>query len=155
MLFLGEYEHSLDAKQRLAIPSELRQVLNPATIGAAFVAVPGPDSLVLWPDLTFEKLASNMGGSLVGDETLRKFERLLFAQASSAPLDTAGRIRIPDRLLARFGLSGSVMILGVRDHLELVNATAWKSKESERAAASEDLWRRANQILDSRSGQGK
>ncbi|MSR29359.1 MAG: hypothetical protein EXS03_07290 [Phycisphaerales bacterium] len=151
MLFLGEYEHSIDSKQRLAIPSELRAVLDAATIGSAFVAVPGPESLLLWPDRTFELLASRMGGSLVGDETLRTFERSFFSQASSAPLDSAGRIRIPDRLLSRFGLAGSVMILGVRDHLELVGAAAWQAQQQERNSAANDLWRRANQILDSRS----
>ncbi len=150
MLFLGEHEHSLDSKQRLAIPAELRAVLDPATIGGTFVAVPGADSLMLWPDRTFQTLASSMGGSLVGEETLRQFERAFFSQAASAPLDSAGRIRIPDRLLARFGLSGSIMILGVRDHLELVSASAWKSKQSERDSAAADLWRRAHQILDSR-----
>ncbi len=152
MLFLGEHEHSLDAKQRLAIPSELREVLNPATIGGSFVAVPCPDALMLWPDRTFEELASRMGGSLVGEETLRKFERTFFSQASAAPLDSAGRIRIPDRLLARFSLAGSVMILGVRDHLELLSASAWKAQQQERNSAADDLWRRANQILDSRQG---
>jgi MraZ protein len=155
MLFLGEYEHSLDSKQRLAIPSELRQVLNPATIGASFVAVPGPDALMLWPDATFERLASGMGGSLVGEQTMRQFERVLFSQAAAAPLDSAGRVRIPDRLLARYGLSGNIVILGVRDHLDLISAATWKAREAERHAASEDLWRRAHQILDSRSSSSK
>ena len=53
MLFLGEYEHVIDAKQRLAIPAEVRDVFNPEQHGSAFIAVPGGDgSLWLWPERT-------------------------------------------------------------------------------------------------------
>lgn len=152
MLFLGEHEHSLDSKQRLAIPSELRQALDPAVNGSAFVAVPGPDSLMLWPDRTFESLSTRLGGSLVGDEVLRAFEREFFSQAASLPLDSVGRVRIPDRLLERYSLAGSVAILGVKDHLELVSSATWKSQAQDRLRAANELWRKANQVLDSRSG---
>lgn len=153
MLFLGEFEHSLDSKQRLAIPSELREVLNPAVNGDSFVAVPGPDeALLLWPNGTFEKLAQNHGGSLIGDEVLRRFEQSFFSQAARCPLDSAGRVRIPDRLLSRFALAGAVIILGVRDHLELISSATWKAKQKERDSTAASLWRDANQLLNSRSG---
>ena len=153
MLFLGEYEHSLDSKQRLAIPSELREVLNPAVNGDSFVAVPGADEvLTLWPNGTFEKLAMDHGGSLIGDEVLRQFERSFFSQAARCQLDSAGRVRIPDRLLTRFGLAGAVVILGVRDHLELIASARWKSQQKERNSSAGELFRQANQIMKSRSG---
>lgn len=153
MLFLGEYEHSLDSKQRLAIPSELREVLNPAVNGDSFVAVPGAeDVLTLWPDQTFEKLAQNYGGSLIGDEVLRRFERSFFSQAARCPLDSAGRVRIPDRLLSRFALAGAIVILGVRDHLELIASATWKAQQKERNSSAGELWRQANQLMNARSG---
>ncbi len=153
MLFLGEFEHSLDSKQRLAIPSELRAVLNPAVNGDSFVAVPGPDdSLMLWPNRTFEQLAQNHGGSLIGDEVLRRFEQSFFSQAARCPLDSAGRVRIPDRLLGRFTLSGAVTILGVRDHLEVIASATWKAKQKERDSTAASLWQDANRLLNSRSG---
>ncbi len=153
MLFLGEYEHNLDKKQRLAIPSELREVLDPSTNGDHFVAVPGADdSLTLWPNLTFEKLAMDHGGSLIGDEVLRRFERAFYSQAHHCDVDSAGRIRIPERLLSRFGLAGSIVILGVRDHLELIASATWKAQEQERISSTGELWRQANQLMNSRSG---
>ena len=128
MLFLGEYEHTLDQKQRLAIPSELREVLDTKQHGEAFIVAPGANGqLWLWPEKTFAQLSHSLGGSLIGDPSVQDFERLVFSQAARVPLDSAGRIRIPDRLLQKFGLAGSIMILGVRDHLELTEPEAWNA----------------------------
>lgn len=148
MLFLGEYEHTLDQKQRLAIPSELRDVLDPKQHGVAFIAAPGANgSLWLWPERTFAQLSQSLGGSLVGDPSMQDFERLVFSQAARVPLDNAGRVRIPDRLLAKFGLAGSIMILGVRDHLELTEPAAWKREQERLQPETADIWRRARQAL--------
>ncbi len=148
MLFLGEYEHTLDQKQRLAIPSELREVLDPKVHGENFVAAPGANGMLwLWPERTFAQLSQALGGSIVGDPQLQDFERTLFSQAARVPLDNAGRVRIPDRLLQRFGLTGSIMILGVRDHLELVDPAAWKREQERLQPATEEIWRRARMAL--------
>ncbi|MFM7799147.1 MAG: division/cell wall cluster transcriptional repressor MraZ [Planctomycetota bacterium] len=148
MLFLGEYEHSLDQKQRLAIPSELREVLDEKRHGEGFIAAPGANgSLWLWPERTFAQLSQSLGGSLVGDPSMQDFERLVFSQAARVPLDSAGRVRIPDRLLQKFGLSGSIMILGVRDHLELCEPAAWKREQERLQPDTSDIWRRARQAL--------
>ncbi|MBM4098383.1 MAG: hypothetical protein FJ260_00250 [Planctomycetes bacterium] len=148
VLFLGEYEHSLDQKQRLAIPSELREVLDEKRHGEGFIAAPGANgSLWLWPERTFAQLSQSLGGSLVGDPSMQDFERLVFSQAARVPLDSAGRVRIPDRLLQKFGLSGSIMILGVRDHLELCEPAAWKREQERLQPDTSDIWRRARQAL--------
>ncbi len=149
MLFLGEYEHTLDQKQRLAIPSELRDVLEAKVHGEAFVAAPGANgSLWLWPEKTFAKLSEDLGGSLVGEPLLQDFERLVFSQAARVPLDNAGRVRIPDRLLSKFGLAGSIMILGVRDHLELLEPGAWKREQERIQPETAEIWRRARQAME-------
>ncbi len=119
-MFLGEYEHSLDAKQRLAIPSEVRDAWQDDDHGKMFIAAPGQNGcLWLWPEKKFEKYADKIEGGLVTAEDIAKFNRDFFPRSARVPFDSAGRVRIPDRLLADFGLSGQVVILGVRDHLEL------------------------------------
>ncbi|MEC8559870.1 MAG: hypothetical protein VXY94_07315 [Planctomycetota bacterium] len=155
MFFLGEYEHSIDAKQRLAIPAEVRDVLDPEVHGSAFVAAPGGNgSLWLWPERTFETLSKELAGSLLGNDDLDDFERLVFSQSARVPLDSAGRIRIPVRLLDRYGLSKSVTVLGVRDHLELIKPKSWREEQSRLEPARTDIWRRARQAMaDRRSGK--
>jgi DNA-binding transcriptional regulator/RsmH inhibitor MraZ len=60
-----------------------------------------------------------------------RFNRDLFPRSARVPFDSAGRVRIPDRLLNDFGLSGTVVVLGVRDHLELATL---EDRERERQA---------------------
>ena len=131
-MFLGEYEHSLDAKQRLAIPAEIRDSWKPERHGDAFIAAPGQNGqLWLWPERKFEEHADRIESGLVTQEDVVKFNRDLFPRSARVPFDSAGRVRIPDRLLNDFGLSGMVVILGVRDHLELVTL---EDRERERTS---------------------
>jgi MraZ protein len=152
MLFLGEFEHSLDAKQRLAVPSELRNCLPNEGNDAVFVSAPGPNGFLwLWPEKTFADLSNALGGSLLGDEGVQNFERLIFSQSSRCPMDKAGRVRIPDRMLERYGLSGNIMILGVRDHLELCTTDKWKEERERLEPAAADIWRRARETIRNRT----
>ena len=58
MLLLGEFEHAIDAKNRLAVPADIRDVLNASSRGESLIAAPGSNgSLWLWPETTFENLA--------------------------------------------------------------------------------------------------
>ncbi len=148
VLFVGEFEHTLDQKQRLAIPSELREVLDHKVHGEGFIAAPGPNKcLWLWPEKTFAQLAGALGGSLLGDPGMQDFERAVFSKAARVPLDSAGRVRIPDRLLQKYGLNGAIMVLGVKDHLELVTLHDRRQEEERMEPEIDEIWRRARQAL--------
>lgn len=153
MYFLGEHEHAFDGKQRFAIPAEIRELMQPAIHGEAFIAAPGANGcLWLWPEKTFHELSAALGGSLLGDEDMQQFERLMYSQSARLNIDSAGRVRVPDRLLQAFGLSGSVMILGVRDHLELVDPKVWKEEQARLVPTQAEIWKRARQALADRRG---
>ena len=155
VLFTGEYEHTIDAKHRVAIPSDIRSRLSPERHGEAFYLAPGPDtSLWLWPEKTFEDLASASEQSLLPDEDLMEFEELLYSQSSRAELDSAGRIRIPERLMKLAGLGSSVMILGVKDHLELRDPAAWTARRDEKLAKQAEIVMRARRALARQRNQG-
>ena len=134
-MFLGEFQHSLDSKQRLAIPAEVRDRWNAERHGEVFIAAPGQTgSLWLWPEKKFEEHADRIESGLVTAEEVAWSNRRLFSRAARVPFDSAGRIRIPDRLLAEYGLNGTIVILGVRDHLELVTPEQRAKELSEEAA---------------------
>ena len=155
MLVTGEYEHTIDAKNRVAIPSEIRSRLSLKRHGEAFYLAPGPEaSLWLWPEKTFETLAAASAQSLLPDEDLMEFEELLYSQSSRAELDSAGRIRIPDRLMKRVGLQTAVVILGVKDHLELRDPAAWTARRNEKLAQQAEIVMRARRAMARHRNQG-
>lgn len=127
MLFTGEYEHTLDSKNRLSIPSRFRQLLSPETIGDKYYLVIGPEKrLWLYPDKYYEQLVSRDPAELIPDEQTLQFEQLTFGLAKLLDLDRTGRVVIPEKMIHRANLGKEVVIIGVRDHLELWNRQEWE-----------------------------
>jgi MraZ protein len=148
LLFTGEYEHTIDAKSRLAIPAEIRAGLEAAQHGTAFYVAPGSsESLWLWPERLFEQMAAASEASLLPDEDLLEFEELLYSQASRVEMDKSGRIRVPERLLKQASLGSSVVLLGVKDHLELRDPERWAGQRDEKLAKQAEIMMRARRAL--------
>ena len=95
VFFFGQHQHVIDAKQRLAIPAAIRDVLSKEVHGSVFWASPGPNGqLWLWPEKTFERYAANLEGSLLPQQESMEYEQMLFAQSQRCPVDAAGRVRL-------------------------------------------------------------
>ena len=155
MLFTGEYEHTIDAKHRMAIPSEIRSRLDPEVDGEAFYLVPGPEgALWLWPERTFERMAGVMEQSLLPAEEVLEFEELMFPQASRLDLDKTGRVRLPERMIRLAELGQQVMILGVRDHLEIRDPEKWAAIREQKLARQGEIMLRARRALAPRQPGG-
>lgn len=148
MLFTGDYEHTIDSKQRLAIPADVRSRMSPEIHGEAFYIVPGANgTLWLWPEKTFERMASAMEHSLLPGEEMMEFEELLFPQSRRLDIDKAGRVRIPENMLSEYGLGQTVVILGMKDHLELRDPQAWRAQREQTIAKRKEIMVRARQAL--------
>lgn len=124
MLLTGTYPRTLDDKKRVVLPKRVREELGqPETV----YATPGPDqSLWLYTQAELERLAEKLDAAPATDAEARVFRRLYFAQAEAVDLDRSGRILLPDRLLQFAALTGEVVLVGVRDHLEVWDATRWR-----------------------------
>jgi MraZ protein len=124
MLLTGTYSRTLDDKKRLVLPRRVRELLGePATL---FVT-PGPDqSLWVYTQAGLEQLAARLDQAPTADAEARVFRRLYFAQTEAVDVDRSGRVLVPDRLLQFAGLSHEVVLIGVRDHLELWDAARWQ-----------------------------
>ncbi|MHC5113690.1 MAG: division/cell wall cluster transcriptional repressor MraZ [Planctomycetota bacterium] len=150
MLFTGEYEHTVDAKQRVAIPAEIRALIDPEVHGAGFYVAPGPtdNALSIWPQKTFERMAARMDPSLLPAEDMLPFERLMFSQARLLVPDKAGRVRLPERLLKLIGVEQAIVILGVKDHLELLAPSAWEEERDQNLAKHSEIVLRARRAQE-------
>jgi MraZ protein len=124
MLLTGAYPRTLDDKNRLAFPKRVREALGEPT---TLYVTPGPDQC-LWvftPD-GLENLAKQLDQAPTADPDARLFRRLYFAQTEAVDVDRAGRVLIPERLAQFAHLKHEVVVVGVRDHLELWDAAHWQ-----------------------------
>jgi MraZ protein len=124
MLLTGTHPRTLDEKKRMALPKRVREQLGePATL----FLTPGPDQcLWIYTQEGLEQLAEKLDRAPATDAEARVFRRLYFAQTEAVDLDSSGRILLPERLLQFAGLQHEVVLIGVRDHLELWDAQRWQ-----------------------------
>lgn len=121
-MFIGEYQHSIDAKKRLAIPVKLRRGL-----GEKAVVTRGLDAcLFIYPTTAWEKLVQKLGELPMGKGDTRSFTRLMLAGATEVAMDALGRILVPDYLKSYADLKKRVVIAGVYDRLEIWDEEKWK-----------------------------
>ena len=125
MFLTGTYPRTLDDKKRLALPKRVRELLKEP---AVLFVTPGPDqSLWVYTQEALERLAQKLDQAPAADAEARVFRRLYFAQTEAIDVDRSGRVLIPDRLLQFAALQHDVVMIGVRDHLELWDAERWQN----------------------------
>jgi MraZ protein len=139
LLFVGTYEHTIDAKQRLAIPADVRQQLEAAGQRALYcVLIEGP-TLALYTESGFAKRADELDHSERPADEVLLYERMFYSNAARIELDAQGRVRIPERLLATASLDREVVLIGVKDHLELHDRQTWNQHTKDLLAQRPDL----------------
>ncbi len=131
VVFTGTYDHSIDQKNRMSIPADIRTMLQRAIDPAKgeplymYVMLGEGHALCLYTEKGFEKRANELDHSELDPDELLTYERLLFSLAKRVELDRQGRILLPENLLKRAKLGQDVVLIGVKDHLEIRNRTDW------------------------------
>ena len=121
-MFLGEYEHSIDAKGRLAIPARFRAQMDRGAVISKGMGV----CLSGYTMQGWEEKSAELASGKSSDE-LRDFERRIYPSASEIELDGQGRMVIPAKLRAFAELGTEVTVAGVRDHFEVWDRASWQS----------------------------
>ena len=132
MLLTGTHPRALDEKKRLVLPSRVREQLGEIT--KMFVTKAQDQSLGLYRPQEMDQLASKIDQAPATSQEVRVFSRMFFASMEEVEVDRAGRILIPDRLVEYAGLKREVVLVGVRDHLELWDAARWQEYEAQNAS---------------------
>ncbi len=140
VIFFGQYEHSIDAKQRLAIPAEIRSLWRPEVHGGAWFAVPWTGRIIrLYPELDFTNRAKTGFLSLTPDEDEAELQATLFGFSVRIEMDSAGRIRLPEEMLKLTGLGTEVVLIGAGDRMEIRDRASWRETKSSRIAQLPEL----------------
>jgi len=130
MIFHGAYEHTIDAKNRLAIPAQFRDKIDPMRDGRKLYIVPGSPTNTLWiyTESYFESITAQFGTGMVRDKDVVAFEQEIFPRIAEVEPDGQGRIVIPDWMLRASGVGREVVIYGVRDHMEVRRRDEWENQ---------------------------
>ncbi len=141
-MFFGEYEHTIDDKNRLTLPAKFREALAGGVVltrglDECLDVFARPD----WDTLVEERLAPLDPFS----KEARELKRFFFAAASDAELDKQGRVLVPPALTKHARLGREVVVAGVHDHLEIWDRAAWRKELAEVEGSAEDV---AERIAD-------
>ena len=135
-MLLGEYEHTLDDKNRLTLPAKFRQAF-----GEGVVVTRGLDGCLYafrradWARLVESRLSTLDSLRPEG----RRLQRHFFSGAAEAELDKQGRVMIPPSLIEHAKLGKEVVVAGVNDRLEIWDRAAWRKELAEVEGSAEDV----------------
>jgi MraZ protein len=124
-MFLGQYQHSLDLKGRLTIPSRFRELL---VTDGAYITQGFDNNLMLLTETFFSQVSDRVRRMSLTEPNARLLKRLIFSSAERVEVDKAGRILIPDFLRKAAGLDGEAVVVGAGDYIEVWNPAKWEEQ---------------------------
>ena len=129
-MFMGEYNHTIDAKGRLIIPSKFREIL-----GDVFVVTKGLDGcLFVYDNEEWKLFEEKLRALPITNKEARQFVRFFLAGAAEVEVDKQGRILIPNTLREFAQINKDVVLLGVGSRIEI-----WGREQFEDTAVSPDM----------------
>ena len=127
-MFMGQYAHKIDTRDRMSIPARMRDELYRGSSEHPIITAGFEKCLFLYPMDRWRKFSEEAESLKTSREDSRKLERFLFSYACECPCDPQGRIIIPRHLCEYSGLKQDVIIIGVRHRIELWDRVEWESQ---------------------------
>ncbi|NLX60987.1 MAG: division/cell wall cluster transcriptional repressor MraZ [Tissierellia bacterium] len=120
-MFIGEYQHTVDSKGRLIIPSKFRE-----NLGLEFIMTKGLDNcLFVYPQEEWKVLEEKLRKLPLTNRDARAFVRFFFSGATECTLDKQGRVLIPNNLREHAKLMKDAVIIGVASRIEIWSKEEW------------------------------
>jgi len=144
-MFYGEYEHTLDPKGRIIIPSKIRDILQRNSYYKLYVTRGLDRCLFVFTEDEWKLQDQKFKQMPFTKQESRQFNRLYFSGACAVEYDKQGRILIPQYLKGYAEINDHVMIVGVSDRLEIWSLEKWKSYFNSSMGSFEDI---AEKLID-------
>lgn len=122
-MFIGEYQHTIDEKGRMAIPAKMRGKL----LDGAVVTRGLDNCLFVYTKEEWQKLADKLAALPLTSANSRAFSRLMLAGAMDVEFDKQGRILLPAYLRDFASLKNKAVVAGLYNRIEIWNESAWKA----------------------------
>jgi len=124
-MFLGQYRHSLDDKNRLTIPSRFRELLS----DGAYVTRGFDRNLMVLTTSAFQKMYDHLNSMNVADQNSRQVRRMILGNAYHLEVDKSGRILISQNLREFINLKAEAVLVGQGDYFEVWAPDLWQKQE--------------------------
>ena len=128
-MFLGDYQHTLDAKGRVSLPAKFRGEMT----GKLVVAKGFEGCLYVYPAEKYREFIDRLMSRDDFNPQYRKVRRFFTSGAAETELDSAGRVKLPPVLIEHAGLGKDVSITGNGDRIEIWDAEKWAAYNGETA----------------------
>ena len=124
-MFMGEYEHGIDEKGRIIVPTKFREAL-----GEHFVLTLGTDGcLFIYPEEEWSRFVEKLK-TLPGTKEARQMQRYFMAGAVECESDKQGRVMIPSKLREHAGIVKDVVSVGVVNKIEIWSKERWDANNT-------------------------
>jgi len=128
---LGAHSYQLDPKGRLSLPARFREALA----DGVWVTIGQDGCLFAFPRVEWQRYADEVSASPLSDAQGRAYQRLFFGSSDKLRLDVQGRLTLPGRLRDAVGIGKDVIVLGVRDRMEIWDRDSYERYEATYAGA--------------------
>ncbi|OGZ94828.1 MAG: cell division/cell wall cluster transcriptional repressor MraZ [Candidatus Staskawiczbacteria bacterium RIFOXYD2_FULL_37_9] len=126
-MLIGQYEHTIDTKKRLALPAKFR-----GELGDKVIITRGIEGcLAVYTEMEWKIMSDKLGALTISQAEARSFTRMIVAGAMEVSLDKLGRILVPDYLKDYAGLKKNVVICGLSNRLEIWDSEKWEKYKKE------------------------
>ncbi len=134
-MFIGEYEHSVDAKGRVIMPAKLRE-----DIGEKFIVTKGLDGcLFAYSETEWNNFEEKLKTLPLTNKNARDFVRFFLSGAVECEIDKQGRFLIPNNLRQYAVLEKEIIIIGVGTRIEIWNKEEWKKYSSDENISADEI----------------
>ena len=141
-MFIGQYTHTIDDKNRLSLPLKFRKEM-----GKRVIITPGLDGcLFVFTPTQLETISEKLGGSSMLQADTRSFNRYMLGGAVEADVDSIGRVLVPDFLKEKAQLKKEVVLIGVQNRVEIWNDTLWMEYKAKVEKEANSLAEKLGQI---------
>lgn len=126
-MFMGQYNHSVDAKGRLIVPSKFRE-----SLGDDFVVTKGLDGcLFVFDKNEWSAFEEKLKSLPINNKEARLFVRYFLAGAANVEVDKQGRILLPNHLRDHAKIDKEVVMVGVGSRMEIWSRELWEDTTSD------------------------
>lgn len=134
-MFIGEYQHTIDQKGRMAVPAKFR-----AKLASGAVVTRGLDNcLFLYAKEEWEKIAEKLSNLPLSKSNARAFGRLMLAGAMEVDIDKQGRINLPKYLLDYGKIVKNAVVAGLYNRLEIWDVKSWDQYKNKALEGSSEI----------------